>query len=95
MAGWKGCPSCGKTYISKYEDKCHECQLKEDIRYGYADETYDEKYVFCPHCGQEIDYRMTDKNLFTTAKYDMTCPNCKKNFQLSIYAEYHYSTKKI
>lgn len=94
MSEQKTCRRCGKNYIHKWETICHDCQMQEDIRHNGTEATYDEKTVFCPHCGQEIDCYMTDENLFEEAEFDMNCPHCEKRFHLEISVEYRYSTNR-
>ncbi|MBQ3011013.1 MAG: hypothetical protein IJA35_00650 [Clostridia bacterium] len=92
----KLCAECGNPFKAQfYESYCSKCNKKFE-REEFLEEAAVGKEVYCgdnpvcPWCGEEYEADFEDPDYYREGEHAMTCPECGKEYCLSITVSYSY-----
>lgn len=101
----KICPVCGKNKITfSWENMCYSCQqerhereIKKQIQSGETIETSCESEIYCPWCGEHLDFEPCDdyELLYADGDHEAECPECGKPFIVNTSVSYSYGTRRL
>lgn len=104
MSRLKNCARCGKPftdYWPELETLCPSCrsdaydeEMERMLSSGEKTSTDCEHDVYCPWCGVKIEGDCEDREFYEEGSWSYICPECEKEFLVSTYVSYSYSTDR-